>query len=257
MTDFNWIQYFILLGLAVIGTFAIMPYAFEINKDKLADVPLTLPKLVLISGLQGTILFAIVTFVGMSAADSVGLAIISSIDVLPLAIIVGVMGGVAIVGSEYLIFRPHMPEALKKGESHIALWKRVIASIYGSVNEEILTRLFLVSGGAWLLGKIWQTSAGQPTDGAFLLAIVMSAVIFGIGHLPATASLTPLTSRVIVRAIILNGIGGLLFGWLYWQHGLVAAMIAHFCADLVLHVIAPQLEPVSTSTDQSPLIHTI
>lgn len=257
MTDFNWVQFFFLLGLAVIGTFAIMPYAFEINKDRLADVPLTLPKLVLVSGVQGTILFAIITFVGMSAADSLGLSIMSSIDVLPLAIIVGIISGVAIIVSEHLIFRPYMPKALKKGEAHIALWKRAIASIYGSVNEEILTRLFLVSGGAWLLGKIWQTSAGHPTDGAFILAIVMSAVIFGIGHLPATASITPLTSIVIVRALVLNGIGGLLFGWLYWQHGLMAAMLAHFCADIILHVVAPRLEPVSTQADQSPLIHTI
>lgn len=257
MTEFNWIQFFILLGLSVIGTFAIMPYAFEINKDKLADVPLSLPKLVLASGLQGTILFAIVTFVGITAADSVGLSIISSIDVVPLAIIVGVIGGVAIIVSEYLIFRPYMPEALQKGEAHIALWKRAIASIYGSVNEEILTRLFLVSGGAWLLGNIWQTPAGQPTDTAFLLVIVIAALIFGIGHLPATASITPLTPLVIARALVLNGIGGLLFGWLYWQHGLMAAMIAHFCADIILHIVAPQLESLSTKPDHTTLTHTI
>jgi len=257
MTDFNWIQYLILLGLAIIGTFAIMPYAFEINKDKLADVPLSLPKLVLASALQGTILFAIVTFVGMGAADSVGLSLSSSNDVLPLAIIIGVLGGSAIIISEYLIFRPYMPEELKQGESHIALWKRAIASLYGGASEEILTRLFLVSGIAWLMGKIWQTPDGLPADGAFGLAIVIAAIIFGIGHLPATAAITPLKPLVIVRAIFLNGIGGLLFGWLYWQYGLVAAMIAHFCADIVLHVVAPQLESLSTKLDHTTISHTI
>ena len=44
---------------------------------------------------------------------------------------------------------------------------------------------------------------------------------------------------VISRAIVLNGIGGVAFGWLYWKHGLESAMIAHFSADIVVHVITP------------------
>ena len=35
----------------------------------------------------------------------------------------------------------------------------------------------------------------------------------------------------------MNGIPGVAFGWLYWQRGLEAAMVAHFSADLVLHVL--------------------
>jgi hypothetical protein len=257
MTDFNWIQYLILVGLAVLGTFAVMPYAFEMNKDKLADVPMSRPKLVLLSGLQGTILFAILTFIGLSATKSIGLSITSSFDVLPLAIIVGILAGTAIILVEYLIFRPYMPEALKKGEGHIALWKRVLASLYGGVSEEVLTRLFLMSGMAWLFGQIWQTPIGTPTAEATILAILVAAILFGIGHLPTTASLTPLTPLVIVRAIVLNGIVGILCGWLYWQYGLVAAMIAHFCADIVLHVVAPQLEYLSAKSDHRTLSHTI
>jgi len=257
MTDFNWIQYFTLVGLAVLGTFAVMPYAFEMNKDKLADVPLSLPKLVLASALQGTILFAILTFIGLSASKTVGLSIPLSMDSLPLAVVLGILGGMAIILCEYLIFRPYMPEALKKGESHIALWKRALASLYGGVSEEILTRLFLISGLAWLLGNIWQTPAGTPTDEAFMLSIGLAALLFGIGHLPATASITPLTPLVILRAIVLNGIVGILCGWLYWQYGLVTAMIAHFCADIVLHVIAPQLEQLSAKPNHTTVIHTI
>jgi membrane protease YdiL (CAAX protease family) len=46
---------------------------------------------------------------------------------------------------------------------------------------------------------------------------------------------------VIVRALLLNGIGGIVFGWLYWKRGLLAAMLAHFSADVVLHVVVPLL----------------
>jgi hypothetical protein len=30
---------------------------------------------------------------------------------------------------------------------------------------------------------------------------------------------------------------GIAFGFLYWQWGLEYAMLSHFCADIVLHVI--------------------
>jgi membrane protease YdiL (CAAX protease family) len=39
----------------------------------------------------------------------------------------------------------------------------------------------------------------------------------------------------------LNGIGGLLYGWLYWRQGLTLAMVAHGGTDLVLHVLAPMV----------------
>jgi membrane protease YdiL (CAAX protease family) len=35
----------------------------------------------------------------------------------------------------------------------------------------------------------------------------------------------------------LNGLAGLAFGYLYWTRGLESAMLAHFTADLVLHVL--------------------
>ena len=37
--------------------------------------------------------------------------------------------------------------------------------------------------------------------------------------------------------VVLNSLAGIAFGWLYWRRGLEAAMIAHFAADLVLHVL--------------------
>ena len=68
-------------------------------------------------------------------------------------------------------------------------------------------------------------------------ANILAAVLFGLGHLPATATFLPLTPLVITRAILLNGIGGMIFGWLYWKRGLEAAMVSHFSADIVLHVL--------------------
>jgi membrane protease YdiL (CAAX protease family) len=46
-----------------------------------------------------------------------------------------------------------------------------------------------------------------------------------------------LNPLVITRALVLNGLGGLAFGWLYWKQGLESAMIAHLSTDIVVHVI--------------------
>jgi membrane protease YdiL (CAAX protease family) len=72
-------------------------------------------------------------------------------------------------------------------------------------------------------------------------ANILVALLFGLGHLPATATLVPLTSLVVIRAVVLNGPASLAFGYLYWAHGLESAMLAHFTADVVLHVIMPLL----------------
>ncbi|MBN2313418.1 MAG: CPBP family intramembrane metalloprotease [Sedimentisphaerales bacterium] len=73
------------------------------------------------------------------------------------------------------------------------------------------------------------------------MAILLNSVLFGLGHLPMTARFTEITPLVVLRAIILNGIAGITFGWLYWKKGLESAMISHFTTDIVLHVLPPSL----------------
>ncbi len=67
-------------------------------------------------------------------------------------------------------------------------------------------------------------------------------MLFGLGHLPATALIgLPLNALVITRSIILNGLLGAAFGWLYWTRGLESAVIGHFSSDILLHVVLPLL----------------
>jgi hypothetical protein len=46
-----------------------------------------------------------------------------------------------------------------------------------------------------------------------------------------------LTTTIVVRTILLNALAGVVFGDLYARWGLEHAMVAHFCGDIVLHVI--------------------
>ena len=45
-----------------------------------------------------------------------------------------------------------------------------------------------------------------------------------------------MTPGLVVRALVLNGVAGAAFGYLYWRHGLEAAMAGHMSAHVVLQI---------------------
>ncbi|HKY55713.1 MAG TPA: CPBP family intramembrane glutamic endopeptidase, partial [Anaerolineales bacterium] len=163
--------------------------------------------------------------------------------ILPISMGLGVLASLSIIGIDLLL----QPALLKElGESantldlqnaQPAAWKGFLASFYGGIAEEIQLRLLVMSFLAWLGRFVSKTQEGKPTNAVFWTANILAAVLFGLGHLPATAMIIPLTPLVVTRAILLNGIGGVIFGWLYWKRGLESAMIAHFSTDIVLHVL--------------------
>ena len=76
-----------------------------------------------------------------------------------------------------------------------------------------------------------------------VVAFGVAALLFGAGHLPTAAGIWGLDAGVIARTVVLNAIGGVVFGWLYWKRGLEMAVLSHFAADIVLHVLVPLLLP--------------
>jgi len=258
-TVINWRVFFILWIAAILSSIAVLPYALELQASTLQamDIRIPLPALIALQIVQSAILFAIIIFAGMFFASRVGLGtpILDSVTrsesasgkvraILSLSIGLGVLASLLIIGLEVLIFQPAMlkelgdaANALNLQNAQPAAWKGFLASFYGGIVEEILLRLFLMSLFVWLGRFVSRTSEGKPTSTVFWIANILAAVLFGLGHLPATALLVPLTPLVITRAIVLNGLVGIVFGWLYWKRGLEAAMIAHFSADIVLHVL--------------------
>ena len=120
--------------------------------------------------------------------------------------------------------------------THPTAWQGLLASFYGGIDEELLLRLFVLSFLAWLGHFLSRTADGKPTLAVLWIANVLAAILFGLGHLPATAALLPLTPLVILRALVLNGVAGIAFGYLYFTRGLESAMLSHFIGDLILHV---------------------
>jgi membrane protease YdiL (CAAX protease family) len=242
----NWKLFFILLILCVIASMLVLPYSLALTSNKIEITPLIL----FLTLIQNLVLFAVATFFGLFLSKRVGLGlpILQGIlegknqtkelkSLLVPSIGLGVLAGILITLFS-IPFNKLTPE-LQLLNVSIPAWKAFLASFYGGIAEEVLLRLFLISLFVWIIFKIKKSKDGGPTVFGIWLSIVLAAIIFGLGHLPATAQITTLTGIVIIRAIALNGVGGIIFGWLYWKKGLESAMIAHFSADIVLHIITP------------------
>ena len=258
-TLINWKVFFILWIAVIFGTIAVLPYVLELQGEVLENLnlPMSLPALIALQVTQSAVLFGLLIAAGLFFAGrtSLGTPILDSITrgesasdrlraILPMSIITGAIASLLIIGLEFTIFQPALirelgdsANALNMQTAQPAAWKGFLASFYGGIVEEVLLRLFVMSLLAWLGSYISKTVEGKPTSVIFWTANILAAVLFGLGHLPATVMLIPLTPLVILRAIVLNGLGGIAFGYLYWKRGLESAMIAHFSADIVLHVL--------------------
>jgi hypothetical protein len=113
----------------------------------------------------------------------------------------------------------------------------IMAISYGGITEELTLRYGLMTFLVWVGAKVWTTLP----PGLYFGALLVSAVLFGAGHLPAMATLTPLTPIVILRTVGLNALLGLAFGWLFWRRGLEHAMVAHIATHLAFWALAVAL----------------
>ncbi len=258
-TIINWKVFVILLTAAIIATLSVLPYAMEVQSSAidLTKLGIPLPALIAIQTVQNAIILAIAIFAGLFFAGRVGLTtpILDSVTrgesvadkvraILPLSILLGIVSTLVVLGLEFFYFQPAMMKELGDTANTLnlqtgqpAAWKGLLASFYGGIAEEIQLRLFVMSLLAWLGKFLSKTSEGKPTSIIFWIANILAAVLFGLGHLPTMALLVPLTPLVVARTVVLNGLLGIIFGWLYWKRGLESAMISHFSADLVLHVL--------------------
>ncbi|MFW5973612.1 MAG: CPBP family intramembrane glutamic endopeptidase [Bacteroidota bacterium] len=147
-----------------------------------------------------------------------------------LAIALGLVTGGAILMLD-AVFLPMSgvdPEAFETAALD-PITQLILGLLYGGITEELLMRWGLMSLFAWLGWRLLalRTRDGLPYAGLVWFAIVATAVLFGVGHLPALAAAVPLTPVLVARTIVLNALGGLVFGWLFWRRSLEAAMVSH------------------------------
>lgn len=149
-------------------------------------------------------------------------------NILKFGVLGGIISGVLILLFS-LAYISHIPKELSEIETPV-----LARFLYGGITEEILLRFGFMTFIVWILHKILNTNK----SGIYWTGIIISSVLFGIGHLPIVfMSVENPGINLIMYIILGNSIGGVVFGWLYWKKGLETAMIAHIFTHIVFLIL--------------------
>ena len=254
---FPWRIFWVLLAASIAGIVGALPYVFTLFGKLLGLETLTMPLPVFaaVQVMHSGIAFGMIIVLGLLLAPKVGVRMpflewwLYGGPPLPrgsfrVPALAGVATGAATVILLFYVFLPGITGW--PSEAKLPAWMRLLACVYGGINEELLMRLFVFGLVLWLLQKIART-AGRASDALFWTTNIIVALLFGAAYLPAAAKLIELTPFAIFAIMFLKGTAGLVFGYLCWVRGLEAAMLAHFFADLMLHIVAPLFFDVPVS----------
>jgi membrane protease YdiL (CAAX protease family) len=252
--EFYGVDLKIWLTLSLAATLSgvlVLPYTFELAGQSLFAQPNFL-EIIQISVIQYGVMFFLLTYLGLRISKEIELEptpVLSGKTKLKKYLTISVVSGIAVglgIGLLDLLLDSMfvLPDIVSGADAPSAI-AGFLGSFYGAIGEEVLLRLFLVPflclliiGAMRLLGftKTW-----KHTDNIVWVSVIIAAVLFGLGHLTATALIMDITPVVILRAVLLNGVAGVVFGWLFYRAGLEFAMISHFSADIILQVLLPLL----------------
>ena len=236
-----------LIGGFFVGLYALESYPAEIQQQLIAEV-----EKAGISGIPVEVLLGIVTAfqslgygvilggVGIYLAKKIGLwKDEKTIERQPLiaALIVAVVGGLALILPDILWFGKKSQAIMDTYAAKPTLSYLIATVTYAAVIEEVMLRLFAMSLVAFILHKSFGKKDEKPSVTILVVANIVAATLFAVGHLPTNFALFGSSFLIIFRCLLLNGVFGLAFGWLYRKYGLRYAMIAHGGCHIVSKLI--------------------
>jgi hypothetical protein len=193
--------------------------------------------------MQPALLLAAGAAIGAALAHRLGLAShLAGINLrrrfvaeLPLAIPAGIATGALIVAADRFVFRagPTTPTT----DNARAIFEGLVGGLlYGGLTEEAMMRWGLLSLVAWALLRLARRPLDARAPLAYAIAIVLTAILFGAGHLPAAAMVAPLDAALVTRILLLNGVAGVVYGALFWRRSLESAMAAHMSTHVAFAI---------------------
>ena len=153
------------------------------------------------------------------------------------ALIISVIGGLALILPDLLYFGKYEQALLDVYVVKPTIPYLLATVTYGAVIEEVMLRLFMMSLVAFVLHLLFERKRDSVSAAVLVAANVVSALLFAVGHLPGNDMMFGLTPMIVIRCLLLNGVFGLAFGWLYRRFGLRYAMIAHGGCHVVSKLI--------------------
>jgi len=223
--------FFILWILCIIGSWSVLPYVQHLG---ILPVTVSMWKVFLLGTIQAVLFFGLICWLSFKILPKTDLHPFFYRNCFKQIAYPGVIAGILVGGAIFFFDKTVFHSSLLSGV-HPPFWAGALASIYGGVNEEVLLRLFLFTLIYFLFSKAIKIRGGNRLPILWSVNLLV-ALLFGIGHLPAAFKLASPSAFEIFRVLFLNGIAGIVFGWLYWSRGLWTAIAAHVVTDLVIHV---------------------
>ena len=150
---------------------------------------------------------------------------------------IAIAGGLLMILPDIFFFGNHSAAIMDSYDTKPSVAFILASVTYGAVIEEVMLRLFAMSLVAYVIHKLFDKKHDRPTVATLVVANIVTATLFAMGHLPATFTLFGDSPIIIFRSLLLNGIFGLVFGYLYRKYGLRYSMIAHGGCHLVSKLI--------------------
>ena len=238
----KFILFFTLIGLVggyFVGLYLLDSYPPEIRQQAV-EQGITDVTMGLMSAVQSAVYGLVLGSLGIFFAGKIGLWTDDhSLTKKPMiaSSVVAVIGGIAMILPDILLFGRYS-QPLMETYAQKPTVPYIIATVtYGAVIEEVMMRLFLMSLIAFLLYKIFGRKKTEVSTWMLVVANVTAAFLFAVGHLPVNSRLFGLSPLIVIRCMLLNGVFGLAFGWLYRKYGLRYAMIAHGGCHIISKLI--------------------
>lgn len=237
----NLLYILFLAFFGLVGGYFTALYSVEILDDAAIDQVIaqvgSLDVVILITVMQSLLYAVLLGLIGRAISVRIGLWREFTFEAKPMAItvIASLVGGVIFILADALLFARLIPPVM---ESYLVkpTFNYVIASVtYGGVVEEVMLRLFFMSLIAFALSRFSKDKTA--TDTHFIIANIISALIFAAAHLPANAMSLGLTPIIVIRCFLMNGAFGLIFGRIYRKHGIGYAMLTHAGVHIVSKII--------------------
>jgi len=246
----SYLLFLILVAICLPGIIVVIPRTVKTLKETIEDKITSEEEkpskstLISLSIIQSMGLVIVSSAIGTTLTPRVGLeapffqALVSGASalkalqpqILP-ALLGGIGGSIVFITAYYALFRPRLDNQTVKSMEDLRMGLGAYSRIlYGGIVEEVLTRWGLMTFFVWLIALI----AGGPNNLVIWIAIIISGILFGLGHLPSyLAAGCRKTSLFLTLMISLNLWAAIIFGWLFWQYGLIAAMLAHMLFHIV------------------------
>jgi len=208
----------LLFGLAVLNDFAIAGPGEPLRWPG--------PSEFVVAILAGLLIAGVAWFIDSRAAGLRGASTKRPTHLILLSVVLGVAMGQLILGQMVVLAQ------VDQGSQQRYLRfvsEPVLHPLHRTFSAAVIEETLFRYVGMTVVALVVARRLARPRL-AYRVALIGTAAVFAIGHLPAF-------SVVGLVIVLFNLLAGLLYGWMFWHWGLMYAILAHFAAGSVRGLI--------------------